>query len=189
MLIAMWIIFTPILLWLFISPIIFVYWLFDRDCFRKYQAIHKHKVIVIGIGALLATGIFLVIGMEHCLIFIPASWGNLDEGGEWISTRYAFAVSTPFPVLLVLCEFLSRHFKLLDERIGLKASVQFNAHKERYATADAELLSSAIADCNNKLTDYYRIQRTDYLTEDEDVDYHACSLLLEHLQRRSPVLK
>ncbi len=43
-------------------------------------------------GAVLGLGTLFYLGFNEMLIFIPESWGSIDEYGEWSSSRHGISI-------------------------------------------------------------------------------------------------
>ena len=91
------------------STFLFWYWAFKgkREIIRESK---KYKYYNVLVASLIVTGIFFYGGFDKLLFFIPESWGGINEGGNFESTRSLFAG----PLAMVATIFVhTRPFQLI----------------------------------------------------------------------------
>ena len=70
--------------------------------FMFFSGYHKKIVVkkthsqAVFWGAFLGLIILFMIGFNEMLIFIPESWGSVDEYGDWNSTRFSISILLGF---------------------------------------------------------------------------------------------
>jgi hypothetical protein len=72
------------------STFLFWYWAFEG----KQEVIggsDNNRYYYVFMGSLVGIGIFFYGGFDKLLFFIPESWGSIDEGGDFVTTRSLFA--------------------------------------------------------------------------------------------------
>jgi hypothetical protein len=68
---------------------LFWYWAFKGK--QEVIGSNNNRYYYVFLGSLMGIGIFFYGGFDKLLFFIPESWGGIDEGGDFISTRSYFA--------------------------------------------------------------------------------------------------
>ena len=71
-------------------------WLAGDIRLEERNRAQPRRTIAISIVAALTTLVLLRNGLDFMLSFIPESWGNVDEYGDWRSVRDGFAVLLAF---------------------------------------------------------------------------------------------
>lgn len=72
-------------LWLTLSPLIYLYWyVIDGDARSRTHPKLRAAVLL---GTWFAGCVVIAEGLEQVLFFIPASWGSVDPDGHWDSGR------------------------------------------------------------------------------------------------------
>lgn len=88
--IALLIIVVVLVIYGYGSTFLFWYWAFKgkREIIRGSEKYRYYNVFV---ASLIVIGIFFYGGFDKLLFFIPESWGSINEGGDFVTTRSLFA--------------------------------------------------------------------------------------------------
>jgi len=80
-------------IWLAVSPVIWIFWsVFGFPEADEYSSRPpKFWFVAIFLGAIGAFGFIISAGLDQCLIFLPESWGSIDEDGQFVSVRSAIS--------------------------------------------------------------------------------------------------
>ena len=87
--IVLLIIVVVVVSYVYVSTFLFWYWAFKG----KQEVIRSdnNRDYYVFLGSLIGVGAFFYGGFDKLLFFIPESWGSIDEGGDFVTTRSLFA--------------------------------------------------------------------------------------------------
>lgn len=88
------------------------YWLCSETSNSERYRVMPGRAYAVQVVAVTACGVLLYHGLEFLLSFLPGSWGSVDEGGEWQSTRSALAL----PLSISLCGGLIWLYSCMEQR-------------------------------------------------------------------------
>lgn len=74
-----------LVVYVYASTFLFWYWAFKGN--KEITKGDKNKYYYVFVGSLIGVGIFLYVGFDKALFFIPSSWGGFDEDGDFYSTK------------------------------------------------------------------------------------------------------
>lgn len=79
--------------YVYVSIFLFWYWAFKgkQEVIRSNNNRYDYVYYSVFLGSLVGVGAFCYGGFDNLLFFIPESWGGINEGGNFVSTRSLFA--------------------------------------------------------------------------------------------------
>ena len=83
--IALLIIVVVLVIYGYSSTFLFWYWAFKGK--REVIRSNNNRYYYVFFGSLIGIGIFFYGGFDKLLFFIPESWGNINESGDFVTTR------------------------------------------------------------------------------------------------------
>ena len=120
-----------------------IYWLFDQ--YKRKKSIKEHPLLtlLIYLSTFPTMYIILVFGVYKCLFFIPYSWGDWDEVGEWYGYRQVIAAFVCFFGPFFIARIFWKYEELYDKVEKLKRkndelTLMVEMYKDEYESNDED---------------------------------------------------
>ena len=108
--------------WLLISPLIYIYWHFNRDVRRQYEE-HVHAVFL---GTLITLTVVIGAGLTQLLIQIPESWGSLNQNGVFVRMQGYVGFTLGLLAAIHLMQSISKKEAVEDKKRALCHELEVN---------------------------------------------------------------
>ena len=108
--------------WLIISPLVYIYWHFNRDARHQYE---KH-VHVVFLGTLITLTVMIGAVLALFLVYIPESWGWLNHDGVFVRMRGYMGFTLGLLVAIHLMQTVSKNEALEDKKQALCHELEVN---------------------------------------------------------------
>ncbi len=114
--------------WLLISPLVYIYWHFNRDVRRQYEE-HVHAVFL---GTLITLTIMIGTVLTQLLVQIPESWGSLNQDGVFVRIQGYIGFTLGLLAAIHLMQSMSRHEAVEDKKRDLCHELELNRSTNKF---------------------------------------------------------
>ena len=118
----LFVLYTALAAWLIISPLVYIHWHFNRDLRQQYEE-HVHAVLL---GTLITSTVVIGAGLTQLLTFLPVSWGNLIQGGDFVGMRSSIGFTIGLFVAIHLMQSMSKKEAFEDKKRALCHELEVN---------------------------------------------------------------
>jgi len=108
--------------WLVISPLVYIYWHFNREVRRQYEE-HIHAVFL---GTLITLTVVIGAGLTLLLIQIPESRGSLNQDDVFVRMRGYIGFTLGLLVAIHLMQSMSKQEAVEDKKRALCDELEVN---------------------------------------------------------------
>jgi hypothetical protein len=108
--------------WLIFSPLVFIYWHFDRDARHQYEE-HAHAVLL---GTLITLTVMIGAVLTELLVHIPDSWGSLNQNGVFVRMRGYVGFTLGLLAAIHLMQSISKKEVVEDKKRALCHELEVN---------------------------------------------------------------
>jgi hypothetical protein len=108
--------------WLLISPLVYMYWHFNRDARLQYEE-HVHAVFL---GTLITLTLMIGAVLTQLLVHIPESWGWLNRDGVFVRIRGYMGFTLGLLAAIHLMQSMSRKEAVEDKKRALCHELEVN---------------------------------------------------------------
>ncbi len=114
----------PVLAWLILSPVVFV-WLHhfpaDKDRIAKKS---ENILWAVYLGSFFALGLVLGAGLEEMLFFMPSDWGSYDHDGNYQTTRRSIALFFSSLSALFIAYIFGEYYRIREDNQQLHKRIE-----------------------------------------------------------------
>ena len=118
----LFILYTALAAWLIISPLVYIYWHFNRDARQQYEE-HVHAVFL---GTLITLTVMIGAGLTQLLTFLPESWSNQIQGGDLVGMRGSIGFTIGLFVAIDFMRSMSKKQAFKDKKRALCHELEVN---------------------------------------------------------------
>ena len=118
----LFILYTALAAWLIISPLVYIYWHFNRDVRQQYEE-HVHAVFL---GTLITSTVMIGAGLTQLLVFLPESCSRLIQGGGSVGMPGSIGFTMGLLVAIHLMQSMSKKEAFEDKRRALCHELEVN---------------------------------------------------------------
>lgn len=108
--------------WLVISPLVYIYWHFNRDVRRQYE---EHVPAVV-LGTLITLTVMIGAVLSLFLVHIPESWGWLNHDRVFVRMRGYMGFTLGLLSAIHLMQTVSKKEALEDKKRALSHELEIN---------------------------------------------------------------
>ncbi len=110
--------------WLIVSPLVYIYWHFNRDIRRQYEE-HVNAVFL---GTLITSTVMIGAILTQLLAQIPESWGSLFQDGVFGRIRGYVGFSLGLLAAIHFMQSASKKEAVEDKKRALCRELEVNQH-------------------------------------------------------------
>jgi hypothetical protein len=114
--------------WLLISPLIYIYWHFNRDVRRQYEE-HVHAVFL---GTLITLTVMIGTVLTQLLVQIPESWGSLNQDGVFVRMQGYIGFTLGLLAALHLMQSMRKHEAVEDKKRSFCHELEVNRSTNKF---------------------------------------------------------
>lgn len=129
--IAFYVISVPASLWLIISFLICLFWLFNLDLREDFFIKHRKVGFIIAVGGFLAIFLMITEGIRSFLGFLPDAWGSYDEEGEFHAVRDSISAFVGLLAAFALVRAYETTIQFHDAKQSLESQLELLRQKAR----------------------------------------------------------
>ncbi len=167
--------------WIIVSPIVFVWWFFDRDSRDRFARRHGGIRTGVYIGAFCFLLVVLARGTQELLVFVPDNWGGTDEDGAFVSVRSTIGSTLGALFSLFLVQVFVNHEKVQAENRRLSIAPEIKMRKDAWHLLGREGLIQRHKETEATLAELRGRMRNPGLSLDEERDASVLAGLLAEL--------
>jgi hypothetical protein len=108
--------------WLIISPLVYIYWHFNRDARHQYEE-HVHAVFL---GTLITLTVMIGAVLALFLVHIPESWGWLNHDAVFVRMRGYMAFTLGLLAAIHVMQSMSKKEAVEDKKRALCHELEVN---------------------------------------------------------------
>jgi hypothetical protein len=108
--------------WLLISPLVYIYWHFNRDARHQHEE-HVHAVLL---GTLITLTLMIGAVLTQLLVYIPESWGWLNHDAVFVRMRGYMAFTLGLLAAIHLMQSMSKKEAVEDKKRALCHELEVN---------------------------------------------------------------
>jgi hypothetical protein len=108
--------------WLTISPLVYIYWHFNRDARHQYEE-HVHAVLL---GTLITLTLMIGAVLTQLLVYIPESWGSLNQDGIFVGMRGYMGFALGLLAAIHFMQSMSKKKAVEDKKRALCHELEVN---------------------------------------------------------------
>lgn len=118
--------------WLIISPLVYVYWYFNRDARRQYEE-HAHAVFL---GTLITLTVVIGAVLTGLLVHLPESWGSPNQDGVFARMRGYMGFALGFLAAIHFMQSMARKKAVEDKKRALCRELEVNRYTNELGYLD-----------------------------------------------------
>ena len=108
--------------WLVISPLIYIYWHFNRDVRRQYE----EHVRAVFLGTLITLTVVIGAGLTQLFTLLPESWGSLSQDSGFVRMRGSMGFIVGLLFAIHFMQSMSKREALEDKKRALRHELEVN---------------------------------------------------------------
>ena len=110
--------------WLIFSPLVFIYWHFDRDARHQYEE-HTHAVLL---GTLITLTLMIGAVLTQLLVQIPELWGSPHQDAVFVRVRGYMGFTLGLLSAIHFMQSISKKEAVEDKQRALRHELEVNRH-------------------------------------------------------------
>jgi len=110
--------------WLIVSPVVYIYWHFNRDVRRQYEE-HTHAVFL---GTLIAITVIIGALMTQLLLHIPESWATFNQDDAFVRMRGYLGFTLGLLAAIHFMQWMSKKEGVEDRKRALCHELEVNRY-------------------------------------------------------------
>ena len=118
-------------LWLIISFLICLFWLFNLDLREDFFIKHRKVGFIIAVGGFLAIFLMITEGIRSFLGFLPDAWGSYDEEGEFHAVRDSISAFVGLLAAFTLARAYETTIQFHDAKQSLESQLELQRQEGR----------------------------------------------------------